>query len=714
MASWAAGPATAPSADAIASHYQVAQAAEGRGDFQAALAAYEWFDAAPQSIMARWRQQGADLFGDSAADATLAGLAYDRLYTLRGDYRGNPDLHQAVLDMIVQAYDVIDRRYWPAHIAAGRFFLAHDQVEDAAREFVRALKINPQASEAMDFLGRIAVRQFAFDKADQAVAQLRKLDRHSADADRLEARNLMRQQKPAAAQKLLAKLLAGHPEDLPALGLLAASQAMQFHPEQVQQTLDRIKTITPNDASACFEVADALSMLRQYDRAESMYKRAVAKAPWWTEPRNGLGLLYTQSGDESAARSALQAAHELDPYNLRTTNYLRLLDDMAKMERLQTPHFTLIYNAKTDPLVPLYFPARLEAIYQKVCGDFQHEPAQKTMIEVFPHHDQFSVRTTGGPWIETIGASTGRVIALTAPRADAGGSGAYDWARVVRHEFTHTVTLSATHNRIPHWFTEGLAVSEEAGPIPWEWAPMLYHAANENKLFPLDQLTWAFVRPKQPSDRQLAYAQSLWIVQYIEQKWGHAAILDLLHQFRDGAEVDAAVGGVLHRTLGQFDAEFLAWAKQRVANWGYDPKATERYKHLCDQGQSLVDSAGYQEALNVWSQAAQVRPMDELPHQRLAGLYLHLKQDDLAVAQLNLLSRATQDNDAYSRRSARLLLDRGRLDQAAQAAARAIEINLYDPKAHEILLQVAVRRGDSQTAARERQALALLKNSSAQ
>ena len=41
--------------------------------------------------------------------------------------------------------------------------------------------------------------------------------------------------------------------------------------------------------------------------------------------RNGLGLLYTQSGDEDKARVELEAAHSLDPFNLRTTNYLRLL-----------------------------------------------------------------------------------------------------------------------------------------------------------------------------------------------------------------------------------------------------------------------------------------------------------------------------------------------------------------------------------------------------
>ena len=64
-----------------------------------------------------------------------------------------------------------------------------------------------------------------------------------------------------------------------------------------------------------------------------MYKIAIERAPWWTSARNGLGLLYTQSGDEDQARITLDAAHTIDPFNLQTTNYLRLLDDLAKFAR---------------------------------------------------------------------------------------------------------------------------------------------------------------------------------------------------------------------------------------------------------------------------------------------------------------------------------------------------------------------------------------------
>ena len=134
--------------------------------------------------------------------------------------------------------------------------------------------------------------------------------------------------------------------------------------------------------------------MRQYPRAEAKYKVAVQRAPWWTAARNGLGLLYTQSGDEDAARVTLEAAKLIDPYNVRTHNYLVLLDQMKDMARLESAHFVVLYDPKADPVIGEYFSDYLEGMYKEVCANYRHEPGVKTYIEVFPTHDAFSVRTS--------------------------------------------------------------------------------------------------------------------------------------------------------------------------------------------------------------------------------------------------------------------------------------------------------------------------------
>ena len=66
---------------------------------------------------------------------------------------------------------------------------------------------------------------------------------------------------------------------------------------------------------------------------------------------------------------------------------------------------------------------------------------------------------------------------------------------------SHVYILTATHNRVPRWFTEGLAVHEEADVSP-EWGsrvtPDILVALRDKKLLPVAQLDRGFVRPEYP------------------------------------------------------------------------------------------------------------------------------------------------------------------------------------------------------------------------
>jgi tetratricopeptide (TPR) repeat protein len=495
------------------------------------------------------------------------------------------------------------------------------------------------------------------------------------------------------------------------MGLVAASEALQLHDAQTRALLAEVDQVHPNDATAYYEVAEQLGAMRQYPRAEAMYKIAVDRAPWWSSPRNGLGLLYTQSGDEDSARATLDAAHQLDPYNVATTNYLRLLDELASFQTRESAHFIVRYDGKLDPIIPYYYNDYLESIYPAVTGEYKTTPPVKTIIEVFPTHDAFSVRTTGSPWIGTVGASTGRVIAMVAPRKGENTQGTFNWSQVLRHEFTHTVTLAATDNRISHWMTEGLAVREEHSPPQWAWVPMLYHAVTKHELIDIDQLTWSFIRPRKPSDRQLAYAESLWICQYIEQTYGHGAMLKMLADYKAGGLQDEVFPKVLGRSTTQFFSEFSRWAEARVAGWGYDPASQKKYDALRDKGEELIKTRQYVEAVGVWEQIAALRPVDELPHQRLAGLYLTqaVNEPEKAIAHLEILHLVDLKDDRFAKRIARIYRDEGKMSDGEHWALQAVYIGPYDLDAHELLEELAEKAGDQAGAQRERKVIPILK-----
>src|SRR5205085_48977 len=365
---------------------------------------------------------------------------------------------------------------------------------------------------------------------------------------------------------------------------------------------------------------------------------------------------------------------------------------------------------QNDPLIAEYFTDYLESIHKEVCNIFKHEPPVKTYIEVFPGHDAFSARITGSPWIGTVGASTGRVIALCTPRKGENTMGSYNWSQVLRHEYTHTVTLSATDNRIGHWMTEGLAVYEENSPLRWEWVPMLYNAVKKHELFSMENLTWAFVRPKRPQDRSLAYAQSYWICKYIEEKWGHDKILAMMEEFRKGKGQEEVFPDVLGVGLESFSQEFFAWTEKQVAGWGYDEETTKKYDELVEKAEVLTKNRQFKEAVKAWEEIVKLRPVDQLPHLRLAGLYLlkDLNQPEKSLEHLKTLAQVELKDNLYAKKIARLYRDIGKLDEAQHWAMQAVYTDPYDKSAHELLSEICEKAQNEKGVERETRVIAEL------
>lgn len=705
--------------ESIPGHYWLGRVNEQIGDLESAKQAYGWFVEPAQNFLERWN--GRQFVGASGADTaervTTVARALDRWAQLNAKYRDNVKLHGTILNMFVRAYDVIDRGYWPAHVAAAEYFMGHDQNKEALAELQGdeetkskgALDYNPNAARALELIGLIALDGYNFDAADRVTEAIRKVNPNSPRADLLEARNLMLQRRPQDAIRPVQKVLSAQPKNLEALGLLASVYALQLKDDQMAEVLKQVEAIDPDNATAYFEVADRLGAVRQYPRAAEKYKVAIERAPWWTAPRNGLGLLYTQSGDEKGARAVIEEARKLDPFNLATTNYIRLLDDMDHFAQKETEHFIVMYNPELDPVIPEYFSDYMESVHAEICAEFKTEPRVKTMIEVFPTHDAFSVRTTGSPWIGTVGASTGRVIALVSPRAGGDQMGTFNWAQVLRHEYTHTVTLAATDNRIAHWLTEGLAVYQEHTPMRWDWVPMLYNAVKKKELFSMEDLTWAFVRPKKPWHRTLAYAESFWVCKFVEEKWGHDAILRMLEEFRKGGHQDDVFPKVLGEPIPAFEKEFFAWTERQVAGWGYDEETSKKSDELKEKAEGLIKARQYAEAAEAWEEIAKLRPADALPHQRLAGLYVLTKQTDKAIAHFNALYQVELKDNRIAKRVARMHAEAGELDKAHQAALQAVYIAPYDLSAHELLADICQKAGDQKGLERERRVIPMLK-----
>jgi hypothetical protein len=682
--------------------------AEQAGDLDTAIASYRWF--VDQGYLQEWASDPDDRRFESAEDVTAIAAALDRFATLTGEYRGDPTLHDAILGMFVRAYDLIDRSYWPARLAAAHFAYERSDRAMAGGELEAVLTANPRSPEALILLGRVSLDQYDFARAQAAATAIRAIDPKAREADVLDARNLLLQRQPLKARPFVDRLLARQPGDLEALGLLAAIHAVRLEEDELAATLGKVEALDPDNATAYFDVGEQLSNLRQYPRAEEMLRVAVERAPWWTRPRNTLGLLLTQSGDEAGAIAELTEARKHDNFNAQTSNYLALLTELADYDQLPTEHFLIQFDQELDPISAELFAEYLDEMKEDVARIYRWSPQEKTRIQIFPTHDRFSVRVAGDPFVGTVGACTGPVIAMVTPRDHRETLGAYDWAQVIRHEFTHTITLGRTSNRIPHWMTEGLAVREEQAPIRQEWLDLLAAAYNEQMLFPVGELTWGFVRPRRPSDRSLAYAQSWLVCEYIIERYGDEKLHAMLDAFSTGKQEAEVFRDVLGVELSEFDKGFHERMTQHMTQWGRLPEQAEPYESAIAAGTAALEAKELPRAVEAFERARQARPMDDLPMRRLAGLYLAAEtlNGAKALEMLLALHARTDRDNRFAKRAARLLLSQDDAARAQELAYNAVQINPYDRAAHELLKECAAAAGDDETVAKQERRLAML------
>ncbi len=506
----------------------------------------------------------------SAEDLTEAA----RCLTLRARLRGEPaSQYNAILQTVSRVHQQVDRLYWPAKLVEAQLLYEKDNPRDAGAVVLEVLALNPRCADAWMLLAQIHLDSYNFDGVEMAVQQLEQLGADHALARLVLAQLDLVQGLPEMAAGRLGVVLAEWPRHRFALALRAAVEAVRYDEDGLHLALMDFEEMSGRHPLAWYTAGTYLSRNRQYDFAAEILQGAIDRQPNWPAPRIELGLMYLQSGHDAEALAHLRRACALDPFNVRAAFSLHLLEDLARYETIASEHFIVRFDPETaDRALAAEMLEPLEAMHREISTALQHEPGRPTQIELMPNHSRFAVRITGMPQVHTIAACTGPVIAMEAPRVGPDHFGAYNWLRVLRHEYVHTITLSRTRNRIPHWLTEAAAVWLEDAPRDFATCTMLAQAWHADDLFDLDEINWAFVRPRRPNDRSLAYAQGHWMIEFLVERFGHAAMLRLLDEYAQGFREDLAIPGALGVSRGQFYDAFLEWAGGQVKQWGLAPE----------------------------------------------------------------------------------------------------------------------------------------------
>jgi tetratricopeptide (TPR) repeat protein len=360
-----------------------------------------------------------------------------------------------------------DGRNAMVRVRWGRLLHERFNDTDAAALFHEALERDPNYAPA--YLGLAVLGMAGFD--DRAAEDLRKalaLDPRLIEAHELLAAMALEDDEPQQAIAAADTALKLDPDSLDAMAFEAA--ALLLTDRSAQRWLEKIDGINPGYGQAYALVAHQLVLNRRYEEAGAYYRQAIGRDPELWSARSELAINLMRLGRMTEARQQLVRCYEAGYRDAATVNSLRLLDTYQGFVAIEVPHAVLRFAEPEAELLPLYFKPLLQSALATYASKYHETLAEPVQIEVYPNHEDFAVRTVGLPGLGALGVTFGTVVAMDSPSGRPPGS--FNWSSTLWHEMNHVFVLTATHNRVPRWFAEGLAVHEQ-GQAKREWAEHL-------------------------------------------------------------------------------------------------------------------------------------------------------------------------------------------------------------------------------------------------
>jgi tetratricopeptide (TPR) repeat protein len=524
-----------------------------RGDLTKADAEFRWF------VRTYTTRNDADQDVKDPEELLLIGLAGCD----NARWNNLADQFQFILNEVFGEALRQDEDFWPAKYHAGLVFLEKYDRPDALAAFDKALTLNPNAAPALVGKGVAALQRYEFQDADRFADRALRINPNLPEALRLKADVHLAAGDLAGATASLDHARRVNPRDEETLGRVAACLFLRHQNQDLRKLSAEVEARDSHPGVFYQVLAEQLDGRHRYPEAEGYYKKSAALWPMLAAARGSLGLLYMRMGREDEARPLLEKAFASDGFNVRVSNMLTVLHHLEHYQTLKTEHFLVRFDPKADGHLARYLARYLEETHTALTEKFRAAPRQPIVVEVFNSHEMFSGRVTALPDLHTVGACTGPMVALASPRAK-GISRPFNWARVVRHELVHVFNLEQTHFQVPHWFTEGLAVSNEGFPRPQQWSELLRERVHGGQLLTLDTIDLAFIRPRSPIEWTLAYCQSQLYVEYMQNKYGAGAIGRMLDAFGNGLGTRAALSHACHVEPATFEQGYRTYLEEVV------------------------------------------------------------------------------------------------------------------------------------------------------
>lgn len=286
-------------------------------------------------------------------------------------------------------------------------------------------------------------------------------------------------------------------------------------------------------------------------------------------------------GRNAEAWQHATAVHDLDPYDIAAYNLVTLHDRLEEYATVSSDNFLIRLASHEADVYGQRAIRLLEAAHANLTQRYDIELPQKTQVEIYAEPADFETRTFGMPGnAGYLGVCFGPVFTINSPATRSS-----NWESVLYHEFTHTITLTLTNNRMPRWLSEGVSVFEEQVYNP-AWGQRMSADYRDrilrDEMQPISNMSASFLQASDGDDIQFAYYQSYLIVEYFDQTYGMDALKALLHELAKGTNINEALAAHM-APLEKLDSGFKEFAQSKAEQLASD--------YRFDQPEGIVQQA---------------------------------------------------------------------------------------------------------------------------
>jgi tetratricopeptide (TPR) repeat protein len=604
--------------------------------------------------------------------------------------------------------------------AWGDLFLDKHNPGDAMKSFQEALKVDENHVGALLGAAQVAAGTNP-PAARAALERALKVNPNSVSVHLLQAELALDDRERDNARASIKKALSINPGSLEARSLEAAMARLEDKTAEFDRQAQEVLKINPSYGEVYRVAGDHLARNYRFDEAVELVRRAIALDSENTRAYADLGTHLLRTGDEPGARIALERAFKSDAFDQQVFNQLDLLDTIDKFVTITDGDIIMRLDPSEVGVMREYAMPLAKQALATLQKRYEFKVTGPILIEMFPKHDQFAVRTIGLPgFIGALGACFGRVVTLDSPNARDPGD--FHWGETLWHEIAHVITLQMSKNRLPRWLSEGISVWEERRAQP-EWGREMdlafAQAINDDKVLKLQVLNEGFSDPRLIS---LSYYQASLVVDHIVDTYGEPALRQFVSAYGDGLETEAAVKEALGVSLDQLQTGFDARLEKQYATLRkslqtpkLESKPTlddlkkmaesnpESFAVQMQLGMALHQAKDPKGAIQAFEHAAKLVPTatgENNPHKMIAAVATEMKDVPRTIQALDAVVRTDSADVQSARELAKLLEPLGDAKRSEDAYRRVVGIDPFDREAQTAYGRLALKRKDTDAAQR--------------